>query len=95
MTAPKKRGPKPKLWKGPPGERFANAVYDLEAQRPLRSRAWAIREILKRDEFAYLRKYKIRTLEQRITTASERWKPGQGFGWYSQLTEPVRTKQRR
>jgi hypothetical protein len=105
MTSQRGRGRPPFFWHGLPGEKFANAVHDLQArhrdkQHPI-STANAIGILLnkRRPEFAWLQKWNtpegIRYLEQQIKKATERWKPGRGFGWYSPPTEPVRTPRRR
>jgi hypothetical protein len=79
MTAPKKRG-RPSIWDGPEGERLAHAVHDLQVSRrwallPPMSRAWAIKEVLRRDEFASFRKYENRNLQKRILQAAGSWNP--------------------
>src|SRR5262245_52150868 len=78
-THRKKRGRPPLLWHGPRGKEFVRAVnitrYERRKGRPLLTAAQAIRLVLKRPEFAQLRKYRVRYLEKQSLNAVEFWSP--------------------
>jgi len=72
----KKRGPKPSLWHGLSGKEFAAAVsISHYEQRPITKKG-AIREVLRRPEFAHFRKYSsMRYLYKQLGDAAEFWSP--------------------
>jgi len=79
-THRKKRGRPPFLWHGRGGQEFVAAVnitrYERRPNgRPLLTAAQAIRLVLRRHEFAQLRKYKVRYLEKQYSNALEFWSP--------------------
>src|SRR5262245_45896940 len=79
-THRKKRGRPPFLWHARRGEEFVTAVsitrYERRPNgRSLLTAAQAIRLVLRRHEFAQLRKYKGRYLEKQYSNALEFWSP--------------------
>src|SRR5262249_7873976 len=72
-TARKKRGRPPFLWHGPRGEEFVRAVhFDWWKQRR-KSISQAITIVLRRREFAHLRRYSRRYLEKQLLNCREFW----------------------
>jgi hypothetical protein len=74
-TYRRKRGRPPSIWHGQKGEEFQTAVYLTRYERrhhPI-SKAQAIRLVLRRSDFAHLRKYSVRYLEKQFLDAVEFW----------------------
>jgi hypothetical protein len=78
MTAArKKRGRPAFLWRSKPGEAFVNAVFAVQSDRYPIKPAAAIRCVLKRPEFAYLKEQypDVRYLEKKFQEAADFWNP--------------------
>jgi len=74
-TDRRRRGRPPTIWHGPTGKEFVTAVFVTQYERRPMTKAQAIRIVLRRHEFARLRKYSIRYLEKQLLDALEFWNP--------------------